>query len=92
MEQCDISIILLVDSSWIALRIYPSSHTNPVFVMVDGKPIRELKVPNGAGKAVDQCWKMKQGNIRPEERAAAEAAYNDARKVYDTIIREAGKE
>ncbi len=25
-------------SSWVALRIYPSSHTNPVFVSVAGKP------------------------------------------------------
>ena len=27
-------------SSWVALRIFPSAHTNPVFVEVDGKPIR----------------------------------------------------
>ena len=27
-------------SSWVALRIFPSSHTNPVFVVVDGKPVR----------------------------------------------------
>ncbi|MFL2909464.1 MAG: CehA/McbA family metallohydrolase [Limisphaerales bacterium] len=30
-------------SSWIALRILPSSHTNPVFVIVDNKPIRASK-------------------------------------------------
>jgi hypothetical protein len=34
---------------------------------------------------------MKQGNIRSEERAAAEAAYDDARKVYDKIIKEASE-
>src|SRR3989454_6457996 len=27
-------------SSWIALRIFPSSHTNPIFALVGGKPIR----------------------------------------------------
>ena len=27
-------------SSWIAARILPSSHTNPVFALVGGKPIR----------------------------------------------------
>jgi hypothetical protein len=32
---------------------------------------------------------MKQANIHPEERPAAEAAYDEARKVYDKIIREA---
>ena len=26
-------------SSWIALRIFPSCHTNPIFVEVDGKPL-----------------------------------------------------
>src|SRR5258708_32945763 len=25
-------------SSWIALRVLPSSHTNPIFVVVGGKP------------------------------------------------------
>jgi hypothetical protein len=71
------------------LRIYPSSHSNPVFVIVDGKPIDERKSAEWCRRAVDQCWKMKQANIRPEERTAAEAAYDEARKIYDKIIREA---
>jgi hypothetical protein len=75
-------------SSWIALRIYPSSHTNPVFVLIDGKPILERKSAEWCRKAVDQCWKMKQGNIRTEERAAAETAYDNARRIYDKIIQE----
>jgi hypothetical protein len=81
----------ITHSSWIALRVYPSSHTNPVFVIVDDKPIHERKSAEWCRAAVDQCWKMKQGNIRSEERAAAEAAYNDARKVYDKIIKEASE-
>jgi hypothetical protein len=52
-----------------------------------GKPIHERKSAEWCRDAVDQCWKMKQANIRPEERAAAEAAYNDARKIYDEIIK-----
>lgn len=75
-------------SSWVALRVYPSSHTNPVFVIVDGKPIHEIKSAEWCRKAVDQCWKMKQGNIRAEERSAAEEVYNKAREVYDEIIRD----
>ncbi|MEP7322380.1 MAG: CehA/McbA family metallohydrolase [Saprospiraceae bacterium] len=78
-------------SSWIALRVYPSSHTNPVFVIVDGKPIHELKSAEWCRKAVDQCWKMKQANIRAAERPEAEAAYDRARKIYDKIILEASK-
>ena len=75
-------------SSWVALRIYPSSHTNPVFVIVNNKPIRVLESLKWCRASVDQCWKMKQANIRPEERAAAEAAYNDARNIYDKMIKE----
>lgn len=75
-------------SSWVALRVYPSSHTNPVFVIVDGKPIHERRSAEWCRQAVDQCWKMKQGNIRAAERPAAEAVYDKARKVYQSIIQE----
>ncbi|WP_162500956.1 CehA/McbA family metallohydrolase [Chryseolinea soli] len=78
-------------SSWLALRIYPSSHTNPVFVIVDGKPIRELRSADWCRKTVDQCWKMKEGQIRASERAAAATAYDHARSVYDKIIQEASQ-
>jgi len=86
----DINFTYSVDhSSWIALRVFPSSHTNPVFVIVDGKPIHERKSAEWCRQAVDQCWKMKQPKIRTEEQSAAEAAYNNARKIYDEIIRNA---
>jgi hypothetical protein len=75
-------------SSWVALRIYPSSHTNPIFIMVDGKPIHVLKSAEWCRQAVDQCWKKKQTMIRPEEHPAAEEAYEKARKVYEKIIAE----
>lgn len=85
----DVTFSYPVDKScWVALRIYPSSHTNPVFVIVDGKPVRESKSAAWCRQSVDQCWKMKQGNIRQEERAAAEAVYDEARKIYDRIIKE----
>jgi hypothetical protein len=75
-------------SSWVAIRIFASSHTNPVFVYVGGKPIREKKSAEWCRKAVDQCWKMKQNNIRQEERREAQAAYDKARAVYDAMIKE----
>jgi len=78
-------------SSWAALRIYPSSHTNPIFIIRDGKAIHELKSAEWCRKAVDQCWMMKQGNIRTSERTDADAAYNSARKIYDAIIADAEK-
>lgn len=77
------------NSGWIALRVFPSSHSNPVFVIVSGKPIYELKSAQWCRQAVDQCWKMKQGNIRGTEQQSAAAAYDNARKVYDSIIQKA---
>lgn len=76
-------------SCWAALRIFPSSHTNPLFILMDGKPIRDEKSADWCRKTVDQCWKMKESQIRPQERQAASAAYDHARKMYDKIIREA---
>lgn len=81
----------LGESAWIALRIFPSAHTNPVFVQVDNKPIQVLKSLEWCRAAVDQCWKMKQPAIRASERAAAEEAYNNARRVYEARIANAKK-
>ena len=79
----------LPKSSWVALRILPSAHTNPIFVEVGGKPIRaSRKSAEWCLQGVDQCWKKKRGNIRERERGAAEAAYDEARKVYRKIIDE----
>lgn len=76
-------------SSWVALRIFPSSHTNPVFVLVDGKPIRaSKKSAEWCLNSVDQCWKQKQKLIRPAERKEAEDAYEFARKAYRKILAE----
>lgn len=76
-------------SCWMALRIYPSAHTNPVFIQVDDKPVHVLKSAEWCRESVDQCWKKKRPNIRSGERDAAEDAYDKARAVYDEIIREA---
>jgi hypothetical protein len=78
-------------SSWIAVRIFPSSHTNPVFVLINNKPIRISKSAIWAREAVDQCWKKKRSNIRSEERKDAAAAYDRARSVYDKIIQESAR-
>jgi hypothetical protein len=86
----DISFTHMISkSSWVAMRIYPSVHTNPVFILVDGKPIREERSAKWCRNAVDQCWKMKSPSIAANERAAAEEAYEKARKIYDKIIQEA---
>ncbi|HWA98605.1 MAG TPA: CehA/McbA family metallohydrolase [Pirellulales bacterium] len=76
-------------SCWIAVRIFASSHTNPVFVEVDGHPIRARKrSAQWCLDAVDVCWKSKQAKIRDSERAAAADAYEVARQAYRKIIAE----
>jgi hypothetical protein len=51
-------------SSWVALRIFPSSHTNPVFVVVGGRPIRaSRRSAEWCLRAVDQCWSQKARQI-----------------------------
>ncbi len=77
-------------SSWVAVRIFPSSHTNPVFVEVGGKPIRASKKSvQWCLDAVDVCWQHKAPAIREgAERTAAEQAYNVARQAYRKILAE----
>ena len=76
-------------SSWIAVRILPSSHTNPVFAIVDGKPIRaSRRSAEWCLAAVNQCWSQKVVAISTSERDAARKAYDHAREVYQRLIGE----
>ena len=69
-----------------ALRIYPSSHTNPVFVLVDDKPIRaSRRSADWCLKAVDVCWEQKKPRIRESDLDAAYQAYEVAREAYRKI-------
>ncbi len=79
----------IAKSSWIALRILPSSHTNPIFALVDGKPIRASKrSAEWCLAAVNQCWTQKSPRIREAERDDARKAYDHAREVYKQRIAE----
>ena len=52
---------------------YPSSHTNPIFVTVGGKPVRaSRRSADWCLAGVDRCWGQKERLIRPEEKAAAQ--------------------
>ncbi|MBI3870818.1 MAG: CehA/McbA family metallohydrolase [Verrucomicrobia bacterium] len=76
-------------SGWIALRILPSSHSNPVFVIVDGKPIRaSRRSAEWCLKGVDQLWRSKERAIAPAEMDAAKEAYAHARTVYAQVLAE----
>jgi hypothetical protein len=76
-------------SSWVALRIYPSSHTNPIWVTVGGKPVRASKrSARWCLQSVDQCWSKKEPAIRRSDKEEARRAYEVARDAYRKILAE----
>jgi hypothetical protein len=69
--------------SWIALRILRSSHTNPVFVMVGGRPVcASRRSVQWCLECLDKLWAVKAPLIREQEREDARAAYDHARREY----------
>ena len=80
-------------SSWIALRILPSSHTNPVFALIAGKPVRpSKKSAQWCRRAVEQCWSQKERTYSAAEKDDARAAYDHAREIYDQLIAESARD
>ena len=76
-------------SSWIAIRQFPQLHTNPVTVLIAGKPIRASRdSARWALACIDQLWRVRNARISPAERADAEKAYEEARAVYRRIAAE----
>ena len=76
-------------SSWLAVRILPSSHTNPIWVLVAGKPVRaSRRSAEWCLKGVDQCWSQKERFIKREELEQAKADYEHARRTYQRLISE----
>jgi hypothetical protein len=76
-------------SSWLAARIFPHAHTNPIFVSVAGKPIRANRASaEWLRRCVDQSWLMNEKTYRPEEHAEAAAAYEHARAFYRQRLQE----
>jgi hypothetical protein len=89
-EARDVSFDVPIErSSWVALRILGSSHTNPVFVLVGGKPIRASRRSlDWCLKSVEQCWSQKERFVAPAEKQDAIDAYEHARKVYRARLAE----
>lgn len=77
-------------SSWVAVRQFPQLHTNPVNVIVAGRPIRASRESAlWALACVDQLWRVRARRIAPAERSDAEQAYEEARATYRRIAAEA---
>jgi len=82
----------LEKSAWVAIRTFPHAHTNPIFVLIDGKPIRaNADSARWCLMGVDQCWKAKINSYAPAERDQAKADYDHARKHYQKILEECQK-
>jgi hypothetical protein len=77
-------------SSWVAMRILPSSHTNPIWVRVGAQPMSpSRRSAEWCLKGVDNCWSQKKRFIKASEMADAEAAYDHARRVYQKLLEQA---
>jgi hypothetical protein len=78
-------------SSWIALRQFPQLHSNPVNVLVGGKPIRASRESAlWCAESVELLWENRSRFISENERPAARAAYDRALESYAKIALEAG--
>ncbi|QEG00877.1 hypothetical protein Mal15_49530 [Stieleria maiorica] len=73
-------------SSWVALRQFPQLHTNPVNVIVAGRPIRAASdSARWCEETIHLLWKNRERFIAEDERAEARATYDRAIETYRRI-------
>jgi hypothetical protein len=86
----DLEATIFVErSSWIALRQFPQLHTNPVDVIVGGKPIRASRDSAlWCAETIRQLWELRHEWIAVPERSEAEETYRKAIARYEQIARE----
>jgi len=76
-------------SSWIAARVLPAAHTNPVFVIVNSQPIRaSRRSAEWCLNAVNQCWTQKAPHMSQADLVQGKQAYEHAREVYKKLVGE----
>jgi len=79
----------LAKSSWVAIRQTPALHTNPVAVLVGGKPIRASRASAlWCIGVIEQLWRVRQGNIVAAERKEAKEMFDKAIEIYKKIAEE----
>jgi hypothetical protein len=84
----DVSFNVRIErSSWVAIRILGSSHTNPIWVLVGEKKLSpSRRSVEWCLQGVDQCWSQKQRFIQNSELEDAHQAYDHARAVYREML------
>jgi hypothetical protein len=80
-------------SGWVALRHFPQMHTNPVDVLVGGRPIRaSRKSALWCAGVIQQLWRARGKQIAPDERDEAQMTFDRAIELYQKIAGEAPDE
>jgi hypothetical protein len=78
--------IAIEQSSWVALRHFPQMHTNPVNVIVAGKPIRASRQSaHWCVGCIEQLWRVRARSISPREREEARKTFEQAIQIYRRI-------
>jgi hypothetical protein len=64
-------------------------HTNPVNVIVAGKPLCASKASaQWCIGVIEQLWRVRENNIAPAERAEAKKTFDKAIEIYKGIVAE----
>jgi hypothetical protein len=84
----DVAFDLRIDrSSWVAMRILGSSHSNPIWVLVGGKKLApDRRSVDWCLRGVDRCWSQKKRFIQNSEMDDARQTYDHARAVYRAML------
>ena len=81
----------VASSSWLAIRSFPQLHTNPVEVIVGGRPIRvSAASARWCQETIRQLWRVRAGNIAAGERESAREAFERSIAEYGRRAAEAG--
>jgi hypothetical protein len=77
-------------SSWVALRLFPQLHTNPVNVRVGDGPIRaSRRSARWCIETIERLREQRRNSIREPERTAAMQAYDEAVEKFRRLADEA---
>lgn len=76
-------------SSWVCIRQFPQLHSNPVTVIVGGKPIRcSSRSARWCAEMTKRLWENRKNAIVDSERSDAKIAFDHAIAVLESIAEE----
>jgi hypothetical protein len=81
--------VAIPKSSWVAVRQFPQLHTNPVNVLVGGKPVRaSRRSALWSIACIEQLWRLRGQGIAAAEREEAKKTFDWAIEQYRKIAAE----